>query len=119
MIRRPPRSTLFPYTTLFRSALGFAVLTAARSGEVRGMRWAEVDRKAAVWTVPAAPIKAGREHRVSLVPAALALLGEPGAPGALVFPSPGGPAKWVRCRWVSGCRRRSGRSKPRPRRWRP
>src|SRR3712207_8543088 len=65
MIRRPPRSTLFPYTTLFRSALGFAVLTATRSGEVRGMRWAEVGRKAAVWTVPAARIKAGREHRRS------------------------------------------------------
>jgi hypothetical protein len=61
-------------------ALAFAVLTAARSGEVRGMAWREVDLDAAVWTVPAERIKAGREHRVPLAAAALALLGEPGGP---------------------------------------
>jgi integrase len=69
-------------------ALAFAVLTAARSGEVRGMAWREVDLDAAVWTVPAERIKAGREHRVPLAAAALALLGEPGGPDDLVFPSP-------------------------------
>jgi integrase len=69
-------------------ALAFSILTAARSGEVRGMRWGELDRQEAVWTVPASRIKAGREHRVPLEPAALALLGEPGTPDALVFPSP-------------------------------
>ena len=69
-------------------ALAFAILTAARSGEVRGMTWREVDRGAAVWTVPAGRIKAGKEHRVPLTAAALALLGEPGEPEALVFPSP-------------------------------
>lgn len=74
-------------------ALAFTVLTAARSGEVRDMIWAEVDPKAAVWTVPAGRIKAGREHRVPLTSAALALLGEAGAAGALVFPSPSDPAK--------------------------
>src|SRR4051812_36965304 len=57
-------------------ALAFTILTAARSGEVRGMTWREVDREAGVWTVPAGRIKAGKEHRVPLTPAARALLGE-------------------------------------------
>jgi integrase len=69
-------------------ALAFAVLMAARSGEVRGMTWREVDLDAAVWTVPAERMKAGREHRVPLAAAVLALLGEPGGPDDLVFPSP-------------------------------
>ncbi len=55
-------------------ALEFAILTAARSGEVRGATWAEIDLDAAVWTMPADRMKAGREHRVPLSPAALALL---------------------------------------------
>jgi integrase len=55
-------------------ALEFAILTAARSGEVRGTTWDEIDLDAAVWTVPADRMKAGREHRVPLSPAALALL---------------------------------------------
>lgn len=69
-------------------ALEFSILTAARSGEVRGMRWSEIDLDASAWTVPAARIKAGKEHRVPLTPAALELLGKPGEPDALVFPSP-------------------------------
>nr|WP_255476592.1 site-specific integrase [Geminicoccus flavidas] len=67
-------------------ALAFAILTAARSGEVRGMTWAELDLGAAVWTVPAYRMKAHKEHRVPLSKAALALLGKPGAPDELVFP---------------------------------
>ena len=47
-------------------ALEFAVLTAARSGEVRGANWAEIDLEAAVWTVPPERMKAGKEHRVPL-----------------------------------------------------
>jgi integrase len=47
-------------------ALELVVLTAARSGEVRGMRWSEIDLDNAVWTVPASRMKAGREHRVPL-----------------------------------------------------
>ena len=43
-------------------ALEFAILTAARSGEVRGATWAEIDLKAAVWTVPGDRMKMGREH---------------------------------------------------------
>ena len=47
-------------------ALEFAILTAARSGEVLGARWEEFDLDRAVWTVPAMRMKAGREHRVPL-----------------------------------------------------
>jgi len=47
-------------------ALEFAILTAARSGEVLGACWDEFDLDRAVWTVPAGRMKAGREHRVPL-----------------------------------------------------
>ena len=55
-------------------ALEFLAMTAARSGEVRGATWDEIDQDAAVWTIPAARMKAGREHRVPLTPEAVALL---------------------------------------------
>jgi len=55
-------------------ALEFLILTAARSGEVRGARWSEVDVGTATWTVPAERMKAGREHRVPLSPRAVELL---------------------------------------------
>jgi integrase len=74
--------------------LEFAVLTAARSGEVRGATWDEIDLVAATWTIPAARMKARKEHRVPLSQPALALLqslprieGEP-----YVFPAPRGGA---------------------------
>jgi integrase len=73
-------------------ALEFAILTAARSGEVLGARWGEVDLAAKVWAVPAARMKAGREHRVPLTEAALAVLTEMAklriadSPEAFVFP---------------------------------
>jgi integrase len=54
-------------------ALEFAILTAARSGEVRGATWSEFDEAAATWTIPAQRMKAGKEHRVPLSDAALAL----------------------------------------------
>lgn len=75
-------------------ALEFVILTAARSGEVRGATWPEIDMDAAVWTVPGERMKAGKEHRVPLSPAALALLRAlPRMAGTeLVFPAPrGGP----------------------------
>jgi integrase len=56
-------------------ALEFAILTAARSGEVLGARWDEIDLDARLWTIPATRMKAGREHRVPLSEAALAVLG--------------------------------------------
>ena len=91
-----------------RLAIEFLVLTAARSGEVRLATWAEIDMDAATWTVPAQRMKAEREHRVPLSPAALAVLHQAAAgiegtgatrrrnradtAAALVFPAPrGGP----------------------------
>ncbi len=70
-------------------ALEFLTLTAARSGEVRGAEWAEIDLDAGLWTVPAARMKMGREHRVPLTPEAVALLKAlPRMAGnALVFPA--------------------------------
>lgn len=56
-----------------RLALEAAILTAARSGEVRLMTWNELNLEAATWTVPAERMKAGREHVVPLSPQALAL----------------------------------------------
>jgi integrase len=55
-------------------ALEFCILTAARSNEVLGLRWPEIDLDHAVWTVPAARMKAGREHRVPLSGRAVAIL---------------------------------------------
>lgn len=55
-------------------ALMFTILTAARVGEVVGMKWAEVDLANATWTIPAERMKARKEHRVSLAPEAVALL---------------------------------------------
>jgi integrase len=55
-------------------ALEFAILTAARTGEVIGARWAEIDLDARLWTIPGSRMKAGREHRVPLSGAALAIL---------------------------------------------
>lgn len=57
-------------------ALEFALLTAARSGEVRGATWAEIDVDAGLWVVPAHRTKADREHRVPLQAAALNLLAD-------------------------------------------
>ena len=71
-------------------ALEFAILTAARTGEVLGARWPEIDLERAVWTVPEERMKAGSEHRVPLAPAAVALLRDllplRAATDALVFP---------------------------------
>ncbi|MEC7817150.1 MAG: integrase arm-type DNA-binding domain-containing protein [Pseudomonadota bacterium] len=55
-------------------ALEFTILTAARSGEVIGATWAEVDLQKAIWTIPADRMKAAREHRVPLSPRAVAVL---------------------------------------------
>ncbi|MBF9060756.1 tyrosine-type recombinase/integrase [Rhodobacterales bacterium HKCCSP123] len=55
-------------------ALQFLALTAARSGEVRGMTWDEVDLSAGIWSVPSSRMKNGREHRVPLARDAIALL---------------------------------------------
>ncbi len=60
--------------TVQARALEFAVLTAARSGEVIGATWDEIDLDAKVWTIPADRMKADREHRVPLSDAAVSIL---------------------------------------------
>lgn len=55
-------------------ALQYCILTAGRSGEVRGATWREIDLRKAEWTIPAERMKAGKEHRVSLSPRALEIL---------------------------------------------
>ena len=70
-LRKVGLSTAYPATKLgFR----FLVLTAARSGEVRGATWDEIDWDTRMWAVPAARMKAGREHRVPLSDQAMAVL---------------------------------------------
>ena len=71
-------------------AFEFLVVTACRSGEVRGARWDEVDEAAATWTVPPARMKAKLEHRVPLSGHAVAVLDEAreiADRSGLVFPS--------------------------------
>ena len=54
--------------------LEFLILTAARSGEVLGATWAEMDLEKAIWIIPGKRMKAGKEHRVPLSPKALAIV---------------------------------------------
>ncbi len=70
-------------------ALEFTILTAARSGEVRGAKWSEIDFTQCVWTVPADRMKASAEHRVPLSDQAIKILKEmPRIDGCeFVFPS--------------------------------
>lgn len=55
-------------------ALEFAILTAARTGEVLGAKWSEINTEKKIWVVPAERMKAGREHRVPLSDGALAII---------------------------------------------
>lgn len=61
-------------TSISARALEFGILTAARSGEVRGATWNEIDFERGVWTVPGGRMKAGAEHRVPLSTAAADVL---------------------------------------------
>ncbi|SOC10186.1 integrase [Rhodobacter sp. JA431] len=68
--------------------LEFLILTAARSGEARGARWAEIDLEARVWNVPAERMKRGIAHRVPLCEPALSVLKTVrGLDADFVFPS--------------------------------
>lgn len=67
-------------------ALEFTVLTIARTGETIGAKWAEIDLNAAIWTVPASRMKAGKAHRVPLSPQVLKLLRSLPREGEYVFP---------------------------------
>lgn len=96
-------------TPMVQHAFEFIVLTAARSGEVRGARWSEFDAHLTHWTVPGERMKAGRDHKVPLSKRARAVLRQVRALQAesspknsitgdggrtetqdLVFPNPGG-----------------------------
>jgi integrase len=77
----PPYSEVPPLQWALRQqegmaalALEFLILTACRSGEVRGARWSEIDMANKVWTIVPMRMKAGREHRVPLSNAAMAIL---------------------------------------------
>lgn len=104
--RRPVHQSSIPYTAVSeaiaavrtsnasrsaRLALEFMVLTAARSGEVTGCTWQEIDMEERTWTVPASRMKAGRVHRVPLSKRALEVLAEARKLGngrGPVFPGP-------------------------------
>ena len=79
-----------------KRCLRFLILTAARSGEARDAIWAEVDFEAKEWRIPGERMKGGREHRVPLSDAAVAVLervrGLDDGSG-LVFPSPLRPGR--------------------------
>lgn len=70
-------------------ALEFTILTAARTGEVLGARWDEINHTDRLWIVPVARMKGGREQRVPLSPAAMAVLDRAKGlrVGEFVFPS--------------------------------
>lgn len=67
-------------------ALQWLILTAARSGEVRGATWAEIDLKKRTWRIPGSRMKSGRNHVVPLTDAAIACLPPAGSPSDIVFP---------------------------------
>src|SRR5262249_35814945 len=61
------------HTSVVARAFEFMILTAARTGEVLGSRWGEIDLAERIWTVPVERMKAHREHRVPLCDAAMAI----------------------------------------------
>jgi integrase len=74
-------------------ALEFTILTAARTGEVLGARWSEINFAERLWTVPAERMKSGKEHRVPLSDTALAILEQMQAIRQDDFVFPGGKAR--------------------------
>ncbi|KAA9001613.1 site-specific integrase [Affinibrenneria salicis] len=79
-------------TGISARALEFSILAVARSGEIRGAEWCEIDLDAKTWVIPAGRMKAGKEHRVPLSDTAVALLKALPrfADNPLVFPAPRG-----------------------------
>jgi integrase len=73
-------------------ALLFLLMTACRSGEVRGAVWSEIDFNRQVWTIPASRMKAKKEHRIPLPTSAIELLTSlhPQTGPQLIFPSTNG-----------------------------
>jgi integrase len=85
-----------PATATIKAAFSFMILTAVRSGEVRNATWDEIDKERRTWTIPGEKMKKGREHRVPLSDAAMAILdSQPRTEGDehdLVFRKPSGKA---------------------------
>lgn len=87
-VKKPEHHAALPYTQIgafmarlreqegtAARALEFAILTAARTGEVIGATWKEIDLSEKIWIVPPARMKAGREHRVPLSERAIEIIG--------------------------------------------
>ena len=72
--------------SLSARALEFLILTAARSGEITGATWHEIDLTAKTWTIPAKRMKAGKAHKVPLCDRALAILSALPRKDARIFP---------------------------------
>jgi integrase len=89
-------------------ALEFAILTACRSGEVRFAKWKEVNLKDKVWIIPSERMKAGKEHRIPLSDAALAVLDQMDQSSKFIF-SGMGDSKPLSDMSVSAVLRRMGR----------
>ncbi len=103
--------------------LELLILTAARSGEVFGMRWGEVDLEHALWTIPASRMKGGRAHRVPLSAAAMAVLRgmqpeERPDPSSLVFPGAARGKPLSGMAMLMLLRRMNPHSEEKPARWR-
>ncbi len=90
-------------------ALAFAILTASRSGEVRGATWSEIDPEAGIWVIPAERMKAAKEHRVPLGSAAIEQLGERRLPQDLLFPGAHGLRKPMSDMTLTAVLKRLGR----------
>lgn len=75
-------------TAMAARALEFLILTGARSGEVLGATWDEIDLRKEIWTIPAKRMKAGREHRVPLCGRAMKIIAERSEAGGVghIFP---------------------------------
>ena len=89
-VARVRASGAYPTTVL---AFEFLVLTACRSGEVRGAQWDEINLDEATWTIPASRMKTARQHRVPLAVRAVEVLADADRfrdRSGLVFPSPTG-----------------------------
>jgi integrase len=78
--------------TVTARAFEFCILTATRTNETLGMRWDEVEESAQLWIVPAARMKASRDHRVPLAPESQLILAEMSEIRTSEFVFPGGHA---------------------------
>ena len=107
---RAVRASTAPDTA--RRALEFLILTAARTVEVRGATWDEIDLEAGVWTIPAERMKTKREHRVPLSAAALDVIKDTPSllreAGGFLFQSPRKPGQCLGASALASVRDKAG-----------